>query len=329
MVQETRVVRAIGRCQAIEEIGHGAMGVVFKGLDPAIGRPVALKTIAISGDDDSAREFRNRLYREATAAGTLSHTNIVTIYDVVEEGDTTAIAMEFVEGESLEAIITRLAPLPPATALDLLSQISAARPDVGALRVTSTPTDADVFLDKQLVGRTPFERDVCAGTHQVRVRHRIGSSLAAATVVRGRLEVPDVALKPDIAFLGALESTGGKLVSSPPLTAGIERVLASVLAFNLALTHMRFGEWREAIDLLASVTSLPNGPGVGKGAAAFFRARCHEELGERDRALALYKEAAAADAELFDEDGTTVGQAARRRLAVFAASATAGAAAGR
>jgi tetratricopeptide (TPR) repeat protein len=91
-----------------------------------------------------------------------------------------------------------------------------------------------------------------------------------------------------------------------------------LFTFNLALVYMRFGEWREAFDLLATATNLPNGLGVGRGAATFFRARCLEELGEREKAIALYKEAATADADLFDEDGTTVAEVARRRLAVLA-----------
>ena len=60
------------------------------------------------------------------------------------------------------------------------------QPDVGTLRVLSTPRDADVFVDGQLLGRTPFERSVCSGQHRVRLRHRIGSYNATAAVIRGR-----------------------------------------------------------------------------------------------------------------------------------------------
>jgi serine/threonine protein kinase len=84
------------------------MGVVFLGRDPVIGRRVALKTIRPSIEDDpDAREFAERFLREAQAAGTLSHPNIVTIHDVGEEVETgtSFIAMEYVEGENLKQIL--------------------------------------------------------------------------------------------------------------------------------------------------------------------------------------------------------------------------------
>ncbi len=84
------------------------MGVVFLGRDPVIGRRVALKTIRATGEDDSeTREFTERFLREAQAAGTLSHPNIVTIHDVGEEVETgtSFIAMEYVEGKNLKQIL--------------------------------------------------------------------------------------------------------------------------------------------------------------------------------------------------------------------------------
>ncbi len=83
---ETTVVRTIGRYRVFGELGRGAMGVVYKGFDPLIGRTVALKTLSIDNTDAQAREFRERLYREAAAAGALSHPNIVTIFDIIEDG---------------------------------------------------------------------------------------------------------------------------------------------------------------------------------------------------------------------------------------------------
>jgi serine/threonine-protein kinase len=123
---ETTVVRTIGRYRTSGELGRGAMGVVYRGFDPLIGRTVALKTLSIDTADPQAREFRERLYREAAAAGALSHPNIVTIFDVVEEGGVTAVAMEFIEGRSLAAIIAERAPLPVDLAVEILDQVCSA-----------------------------------------------------------------------------------------------------------------------------------------------------------------------------------------------------------
>ena len=96
-----------GRYKILRPIGKGAMGMVYQGLDPAIDRPVALKTIRLDqgADEDETNELRERLMREAKAAGKLSHPNIVTIYDVGEEGSMQYIAMEYLRGHTLESLL--------------------------------------------------------------------------------------------------------------------------------------------------------------------------------------------------------------------------------
>jgi serine/threonine-protein kinase len=98
-----------GRYKILGNLGKGAMGMVYKGLDPAIDRPVALKTIRLDQifEPGEAKELRERLNREAKAAGKLSHPNIVTIYDVGEEGNIQYIAMEFLLGNTLESLIQK------------------------------------------------------------------------------------------------------------------------------------------------------------------------------------------------------------------------------
>jgi hypothetical protein len=86
------------------------MGVVYRARDPMINRLVALKTITTGVADDPA--LLQRFYREAQSAGGLQHPNIVTIYDMGEAGNLPYIAMELVEGENLEQVIARRAPLP-------------------------------------------------------------------------------------------------------------------------------------------------------------------------------------------------------------------------
>lgn len=126
MSEGTPVVRTIGRYQALEEIGRGAMGVVYRAFDPVIGRTVALKTIDLAVGDSEAKTLRERLYREATAAGTLTHPNIVTVFDVIEDGPIAAVAVELVDGQTLEALIAQQGALPLDRALDLFEQICAA-----------------------------------------------------------------------------------------------------------------------------------------------------------------------------------------------------------
>jgi len=100
----------IGKYEILQEIGHGAMGVVFKAHDPVIGRLIALKTITASVAEDSG--LLERFRREAKAAGALQHPNIVTIYEMGEADGVPFIAMEYLEGESLDALISRHAPAP-------------------------------------------------------------------------------------------------------------------------------------------------------------------------------------------------------------------------
>jgi len=100
----------IGKYEILQEIGHGAMGVVFKAHDPVIGRLIALKTITTSVAEDPG--LLERFRREAKAAGALQHPNIVTIYEMGEADGVPFIAMEYLEGESLDALISRHAPAP-------------------------------------------------------------------------------------------------------------------------------------------------------------------------------------------------------------------------
>jgi serine/threonine-protein kinase len=97
-----------GRYEILGELGRGAMGVVYKARDPKINRVVAVKTISLAGQPpEDEREFRERFYREAEAAGRLSHPGIVTIFDVGEEPETRApyIVMELVDGPTLANLL--------------------------------------------------------------------------------------------------------------------------------------------------------------------------------------------------------------------------------
>ena len=114
------VIQRIGRYEILQEIGRGAMGVVFKGRDPLIGRAVAVKTITSGVAEDS--DLLERFYREARAAGGLQHPNIVTIHELAESDGAPFIVMEYLEGESLEKLIARKPALPLATRVGYVVQ---------------------------------------------------------------------------------------------------------------------------------------------------------------------------------------------------------------
>lgn len=97
----------LGRYEIVQELGRGAMGVVYKARDPNIDRLVAIKVVSpeASMEPDKAKDLRERFQREARAAGRLSHPNIVTIYDASEVEGRAFIVMEFIEGKTLESLI--------------------------------------------------------------------------------------------------------------------------------------------------------------------------------------------------------------------------------
>ena len=121
-------LKKLGRYQITGVLGKGAMGQVYKGIDPAINRPIALKTIRLDflSDPNEMIELKERLHREAHAAGKLSHPNIVTIYDVGSEGDLQYIAMEYLEGRTLESMIKRKVKFNYRIIAQIIVQICAA-----------------------------------------------------------------------------------------------------------------------------------------------------------------------------------------------------------
>jgi serine/threonine protein kinase len=126
--EKPRPMERIGRYVLTGELGRGAMGVVYEAMDPLIGRSVAVKIIHLQLRPDSkeAEFMRDRLFREARAAGRLFHPGIVVILDVGQEGDIAFIAMERVDGTTLERTLASRKRLELADSLDILRQTAAA-----------------------------------------------------------------------------------------------------------------------------------------------------------------------------------------------------------
>jgi eukaryotic-like serine/threonine-protein kinase len=123
----TTVAKA-GRYEIVSELGRGAMGVVYKAMDPVIGRTVAVKTIRLSeeGTGLSRPELLTRFQTEARAAGLLTHPNIVVVFDAGEEDGLYYITMELVEGKSLQALLDGGHAFPLPRTLRIMEQTCSA-----------------------------------------------------------------------------------------------------------------------------------------------------------------------------------------------------------
>jgi serine/threonine-protein kinase len=127
---ETRWGKRFGRYEIIGELGRGAMGVVYKARDPKIDRFVAVKAISLSTNHpEEEREYRERFFYEAQAAGRLLHPGIVTIFDTGEDldGHLAYIVMEYIAGQSLDRMLSEQSKkLPVHTALLLAEELAEA-----------------------------------------------------------------------------------------------------------------------------------------------------------------------------------------------------------
>lgn len=116
----------LGRYVIEKELGRGAMGAVYFGKDPRIGREMAIKTMSLSQEfaGKELTEAKERFFREAESAGRLNHPNIVSIYDAGEEHDLAYIAMEYLKGSDLTPHTEEGNLLPLATVMDLIARVA-------------------------------------------------------------------------------------------------------------------------------------------------------------------------------------------------------------
>ena len=110
-----------------DQIGMGSMGVVYRAIEVALDRPVAIKTLRFSllreETPEVQEEMRRRFLQEAQAAGRLSHPGITTVYRVGEEGEVPYLAMEWLEGKTLEQMMRETGTLPMGQALSLVAEL--------------------------------------------------------------------------------------------------------------------------------------------------------------------------------------------------------------
>jgi eukaryotic-like serine/threonine-protein kinase len=127
-IREEMNPQYIGGYEILGELGRGAMGVVYRAHDKGIDRSVAIKVMRVDAGASTREnvELRQRLIREASVAGKISHPGIVTVYQLGEEDENIFIVMEYVEGSSLDTLLVNKKGRDTAWALDILSQIAVA-----------------------------------------------------------------------------------------------------------------------------------------------------------------------------------------------------------
>ena len=125
---DLEITPTVGRYEILEELGQGAMGIVYKAKDPKINRLLAIKTIRFSDEfeEKGVDDIKKRFLREAEIAGQLSHSSIVAIYDVGEDFDLTYMAMEFLNGEDLKEYCRRGSLLPLRKVLYIIAEAALA-----------------------------------------------------------------------------------------------------------------------------------------------------------------------------------------------------------
>ena len=127
LLQNGATKPTLGRYEILEELGQGAMGTVYLGKDPSINREVAVKTIDYAEiPAEELSDVKARFFREAEAAGKLSHPNIVTIYDMGEDHDMAYIAMELLKGKELTHYCQKGSLLSLKRVLELVQSVAEA-----------------------------------------------------------------------------------------------------------------------------------------------------------------------------------------------------------
>ena len=282
----------IGRYKIVRELGRGAMGVVYLATDPTIGRPVAIKTIRLSevSDPDERARLRERLFREARSAGVLSHPGIVTIYDMEAQGDVAYIAMEYVNGPTLDQLISGQ-PLPSdrmfsilgqaAVALDYAHQKGIVHRDIKPANIMVTEDNLAKITDFGIAKISTNEQFTMTGAI-VGTPHYMAPEQVQGLAVDGRADQFSLAVIAFEMLTGEKPFTGEQLTTvvykivaeEPPaahrlnstLNQGITNVLRRALAKK---PDARYGSCQKFVDALEAACAaamgwmpLPRGGGL-------------------------------------------------------------------
>jgi len=246
----------IGRYEILRQLGKGAMGVVYLAADPLLSRQVAIKTIDLAVEDATRREFlRGRLLRDARAAGSLSHPNIVGIYDVVLEGDCGCVVMEYIAGEDLAAYLTRNPIADPQFTVHVIRAMAAAldythahgvihrdiKPANVMLDAASIPKITDFGIARITEGATTTMTGALMGTIDYMAPEQVKGELVDGRADQFALGAVAYRMLTGSTLYGnqSVATLAYKIVNEPPalvrsrnswLPAGVDPVLAKALA---------------------------------------------------------------------------------------------------
>ena len=277
--------QADGRYMVLNEIGRGAMGVVYRAYDRVIGRVVAMKTIPMDADPETRANSLERLKQEAKTAGLLDHPNIVMVHDVGEEAGLFFFTMQFLEGHTLEQLRTSKEVMPLDRCFEIADQLCAAvsfahqagiiHRDLKPSNVMLTQHGSVKVLDFGIAKLGD------SGLTQAGVVLGTPSYLAPEQAVGRRID-----LRADIFSLGAVlyelftndrafagdsttaivykvlnESPIPPHVIDPSLPKGLDDIIARALAKDPSQRYQNCDELRDALQ--ACRAQLPPKPGVG------------------------------------------------------------------
>ena len=284
------------------------MGVVYHAIDPNIGRPVAIKTInlgAVPKAEDQER-MRERLFREARSAGILSHPGIVTIYDVEQQDDLAYIAMEYVDGPTLDQLLSGPQPLAPermfsifgqtAVALDYAHGKGIVHRDIKPANIMIAADGTAKITDFGIAKITASEQFTMTGTI-VGTPHYMSPEQVQGQTVDGRSDQFSLAVIAYEVLTGEKPYTGEHLTTvvykivaeEPPaprrlnasLTASIDGVLRKGLAKKPDVRYRTCQEFAQALEAACasskdwhamarggSLNATTVGPGQGMSAVA-------------------------------------------------------------
>ncbi len=266
----------LGRYQVEKELGKGAMGVVYLGKDPKIGRMVAIKTMALSQEfeADELKDVKERFFREAETAGRLSHPNIVSIYDAGEEHDLAYIAMELIQGHDLTKHIKPDTLLPPADVIQIIARAAQAldyahlnnvvhRDIKPANMMLVAATNSLKLMDfgiARIAGSSKTKTGMVLGTPSYMSPEQLSgkkvdgrSDLFSLGVTLYQMLTGQLPFHADsmasLMFKIANEAHGSVLALNPALPPAIEPIITKVLQKDFELRYQRGTELAD--DLLA------------------------------------------------------------------------------